>query len=1489
MQLFVLTKSICRSIQLPDLPEGRYEICHETNNRLIVVIEGKQDGWYVNPVPPSAFRSAQNSPLQANRIVHLLAGADAEDWLLIPTAGDKFSRMFARCPVPDNVSFTVGAAPDNEIITPLPYMGPYHLVLESRTGKWTVRCLEQTIGLYVNGKRTLQAALRPGDVISVLEQRFIVLPGLLAFNSPDGKTKPRTGSRLSLREPEHIDGNNAFTSMPIEDFFHRPPRFSQTIEEQTLTVDSPPAPHEPSQTNAMLTMAPGLLTGVVSLAVATNPLLPLASLAGATIFPFFSRKNAEKQQAIDEEKRVAAYKAYIEDIEGHIADVTAKQEKKLRKYNPPTVQRIAAILKDHHSLWSRNNTQSDYLELRLGTGQIPLKYDITFPQDHFELQSDPMKQLMRELRDRERMLENVPITLPLRKFTHLGISAAEKIRLALAANLLMQLAMDYGYDEMKLCLIGNVPSFNIFSWLPHTWDNSRSNHFIARDAVDMQQLLPILDNMLAGREVEQDKEPPDLENGESEIIIFIFDGEIAQSGVVTRLLFDKRYRGVHVISFAEHSRFLPRRSDAVISIHQDQGRMIWKEEKGSSVLSFCPEASALDLAPQFVSLLANLYLDIPDTSSRIPDSVPFLSLFGVQDVHALNVISRWQRNNASASLAAPIGIDEDGRLCYLNVHERGDGPHGLIAGMTGSGKSEFIMTYILAMAVSFSPEDVSFLLIDYKGGGMAKAFENLPHTAGIITNLDGNAINRSLQAIQSELERRQAIFHEAEQALGVTNLDIIKYQRLHREKRIEKPLPHLLIISDEFAELKTQEPEFMKQLIRASRIGRSLGVHLILATQKPAGIVDDQIWSNTNWRVCLRVQDKRDSQDVIKSPEAALIPMVGRFYIQVGYGMLKMAQSGFTGAPYLPDSPVETGAGVDVLDTVGHVYQHSEIPRGGKKGQTEYQLNAVIKYLCDVAERQNLRAYPICLPPLEKEISLKALRDKYGARQAPYQLEPVVGEVDHPATQSRSLLTLPLSDARNTVVYGGAESGKEKLLQTVLEDLMLSHRPDELNIYILDYADEGLAVYEKAPHVGDVLSSHDDEKLSNLLRTIVRELERRKGLLGSMGALPLHERLQKAGLPNILVVVHHIHVLREKMNDNLNKLQNILLDGPRFGVTFLGTTISPNQLGFKLQEAFSRSLVLQLDQDNDYSMVLGRVGNFRPEAVSGRGIIRQGELCEFQTASGDVPPAQLCEQLQAAYPDEHAPRVRMLPERVSAKQLAADWREDMPYVVPIGMHAANLTTVMLDLHARFIYPVLGTANDISAFMGELLPLLPPVGGNITVWGAEFVGGTPQEGVRYVQLNQSVAFVHELHDEMAAYGAAMKANAPLPEVAEKLILMPAADKIFNQLKGEADGSAYTALISYLEKLKPIYHCHLLMGLPVNELNSMQYDPWFKIQINNSEGIYLGRGFANQHTLVANNSLQLTRNEAAFPFGWLLSGNDADKIKFLSDRNTNEGGI
>ena len=239
-----------------------------------------------------------------------------------------------------------------------------------------------------------------------------------------------------------------------------------------------------------------------------------------------------------------------------------------------------------------------------------------------------------------------------------------------------------------------------------------------------------------------------------------------------------------------------------------------------------------------------------------------MEMYGAETFSDLQVLQKWQQNAPYKSLAVPIGLRGKEDLVYLNLHEKAHGPHGLIAGTTGSGKSETIQSYILSLAVNFHPHDVAFLLIDYKGGGMANLFKNLPHLLGTITNLDGVQSMRALASINAEIHRRERLFREFE----VNHIN--QYQKKFKNGEATEPLPHLFLISDEFAELKVNQPDFIKELVSIARVGRSLGVHLILATQKPSGVVDDQIWSNSRFKLALKERMTLQELEPIQPQEA---------------------------------------------------------------------------------------------------------------------------------------------------------------------------------------------------------------------------------------------------------------------------------------------------------------------------------------------------------------------------------------------------------------------------------------------------------------------------------------------------------------------------------------------------------------------------------------------------------------------------------------------
>lgn len=384
-------------------------------------------------------------------------------------------------------------------------------------------------------------------------------------------------------------------------------------------------------------------------------------------------------------------------------------------------------------------------------------------------------------------------------------------------------------------------------------------------------------------------------------------------------------------------------------------------------------------------------------------------------------------------MAVPLGVNVKNNIVYLDLHEKYHGPHGLVAGTTGSGKSEILQTFILGAVTRFHPYEIGFVIIDFKGGGMVNQFRKLPHLIGAITNIDGKAIERSLKSIKAELLKRQALFAEAE----VNHID--KYIKAYKEGKVKNPLPHLVIIVDEFAELKAEQPEFMKELISTARIGRSLGVHLILATQKPAGQVNDQIWSNSKFKLCLKVQTQEDSNEVLKSPLAAEIREPGRAYLQVGNNeIFELLQSGFSGSPEKSDQGNQKAFDIYSLDFKGNrKLVYSQRPKKTISSRT--QLEAIVDYVHDYCEASNIKKLPdICLPALSKSIEYD--NNQFGCRKN-LAMGVTVGIYDDPDHQVQSKAVINIGES-NVMIIGSAQYGKTNLLETIIRSLVENYSPN---------------------------------------------------------------------------------------------------------------------------------------------------------------------------------------------------------------------------------------------------------------------------------------------------------------------------------------------------------------------------------------------------------------------------------------------------------------
>ena len=850
-------------------------------------------------------------------------------------------RVFEKYDMRNITSITIGSARENDIQYDtqdmrLNLISKEHAVINRRQGQYVIEDRSAN-GIFVNSMRVVGSRqLVFGDCIHIFGLCLVFLGLVLAVDGCAGNVHVNGKKLIPCEEPSN--------SMAVEReehkekvLYHRSPRQIYKIDRDTVEIEPPPAPKTlnkkpigmligPSMTMALpmllgcglaiygnrangnagsAFMYTGLITAVSSAVIGTA--WALANL-------FFDRKKNREEEL----HRFEAYGEYLIKRANQIKEKYERNTESLR-----TMYLSAEECCQYHAtnamLWNRNANHADFLSHRLGIGDIPFQVKINIPKERFTLINDSLAEKPAMIQQSYKELHGVPICVDLMRHRMIGIVGGAKKQGAVDVmhNLVAQIAASNCYTDVKLAFLydeGSDESVNweYLKWLPHVWSEDKKTRFIARNKAEAGDVLYEITKVLRTRAENRAAHTGAASDKVScpQYILFVSDADLLEGELIAKYITDQKNCDLVTIFLTDTYENLPNECDYIIQNDQQFRGMygINEEEEGRIAIQFDRIAdSQLELLAR---TLADIEVRETGTGGDIPGTLTFFEMYGIRRPEELHVLEKWRKNRTYDNMKALVGQKAGGAPWYLDVHEKYHGPHGLVAGTTGSGKSETLQTYILSLALNFSPDDVGFFIIDYKGGGMANLFDGLPHMIGQISNLSGNQVKRAMVSIKSENKRRQRIFNEH----GVNNINL--YTRMYKNNEASIPVPHLFIIIDEFAELKREEPEFMRELISVAQVGRSLGVHLILATQKPSGTVDDNIWSNSKFRLCLRVQDRQDSNDMLHRPDAAYITQAGRCYMQVGNDELfELFQSGYSGAAYddeLGDSKSEIARMVSV-------------------------------------------------------------------------------------------------------------------------------------------------------------------------------------------------------------------------------------------------------------------------------------------------------------------------------------------------------------------------------------------------------------------------------------------------------------------------------------------------------------------------------------------------------------------------------------------------
>lgn len=999
---------------------------------------------------------------------------------------------------------------------------------------------------------------------------------------------------------------------------HRPPRAPEPPAPEPL---HPPAtPRDPERPRlALATLAVPLATGA-ALALLYGPHLAVIAVIGPVVAlgGWLAARHAADRAARAARR---THDAALDQLRVDADERRAMEEDARRRAQPALHELVDRGLRRDPLVWERRRDHHDFLRLSVGPGSVAWRPAVVTAPDAAAA----------AVLDSVGPLRDVPITVD--GHALIGVVGPHSLAVAVARSLALQAAVLHGPADVRMLVVtspAHADHWMWARWLPHTIDPHD-------DCARSMAIGPVgAHDLVVSRTA----------CGEGPVEWWIVDGDddaLARTSALRAVLTDRDVRACGLV-LAERREHLPSTCATVIEVGRDGSVVVQRFEDGSApqaaTLVGCSTTTAEAVARRLAGLRDP---DLGGASGALPDRCALLPLLEIEPT-ASGVERRWARTRGTDELVVPIGADGDGPVDVDLVR---DGPHVLVAGTTGSGKSELLRSLVAALAASADVEHCNLVLIDFKGGAAFDRLRALPHVVGCVTDLDEHLAARALRCLDAELRRRERLLRDA----GTS--DITAYVRERRRRSDLPPLPRLVVVVDEFATLVADLPEFVDSLVDTAQRGRSLGVHLVLATQRPAGAVKDSIRTNTNLRIALRVVEPTDSRDVLGADDAARLPRhrPGRAVLRSGDSDLRPFQAAHVGSTTAsrrpravearPWSPVSAGAA-----SPGHRPAHGADAGEASDLGDASDLDRLVAAICDAHIRAGhappRRPWPDPLPACVTAADLDAA-DAFAL-------------LDEPDEQRCSPLSWDPASG-NVLVAGLAGSGVTTTLAAVALALVRSRAPDAVHLYAVTTDRAALAPLERTAHCGAVVAADDCERVVLLLRRLDEELRRRR-------AEP------NRGAPLIVTVLDGISTMRAELEDRglpdeVDLLERLVADGPAAGLVFAFGAEHPSAIGHRLERTAPHRLLLRLPERGDY-VAIGLHGIDPHRLPPGRGFLADG--AEVQVARPHERDWLAVASRGSATIGRARPwAVPRLPEHVPTDQVGAAHVDDGALIVPFGL------------------------------------------------------------------------------------------------------------------------------------------------------------------------------------------------------------------------------
>lgn len=1078
---------------------------------------------------------------------------------------------------------------------------------------------------------------------------------------------------------------------------------------------------------------------------------------------------------------------------------TARAQRDAQLYLHPSPEQLWSVVAEGSRVWERRVGDGDFGQVRIGLGaqqlSTPLVAPDTAPVDELEpLCAGAMQQFLAV----HGSLDGLPMAVSMRAFYHVTVSGEPESAQSAARALVAQLVTLHSPEDLLVAVVaapGAVARWDWAKWLPHTQvagqiDGAGTKRLFGDDLGELEALLH---SRLDGRPRFNRDSQPVLD--QPHVVVVLDGGMVPPDSLFAAA---EGVQGVTIVEVVSGELDEPRGG---LSVVVRPGRL--RLESGAGLAyEGVPDGISLPAAEALARQLAPLRTGGGDDDEPLLANLDFTDLLNLGDAAAVDVTRTWRPRSTAERLRVPIGVGEDGQPVMLDLKEaaqEGMGPHGLCVGATGSGKSELLRTLVLGLAVTHSSETLNFVLADFKGGATFAGMSQMPHVAAVITNLsdDLTLVDRMGDAIRGELQRRQELLRSAGNYANIHD-----YEKARAAGAALEPLASLVLVIDEFSELLTAKPDFIDMFIQIGRIGRSLGVHLLLASQRLEEGKLRGLDTYLSYRIGLRTFSAAESRTALGVPDAYHLPSVpGSGYLKFGTDEMTRFKAAYVSGTYRTGGPdlsvgqlhIERRPALFTATPVPVVYAAPDLTAA--LSPTTSEDDALADTVLDVIVRrldgQGVPAHQVWLPPLDEAPTLDqllpgiAVTAERGLNATEYTrpggLAVPLGLIDKPFEQRREVLYRDFSGAAgHMLVVGGPQSGKSTLMRTLISSFALTHTPHEVQFYALDFGGGGLSSLSDLPHVGGVASRLDPERVRRAVAEVLGVLNRREEFFRASGidSIGTYRRKRAAGeLPgeawgDVFLIIDGWGGFKNDYDMMEPVISDIAARGLGYGIHVVVTAARYMEVRAALKDQMLGRLELRLGDVMDSEFDRKVAANV-PTGVPGRGQVPEklhfmGALPRIDSVSDAADlfdgTAAFVRTVKESWAGPAAPTVRLLPRRLPSEQLPKGF-EFPQHGIAIGIDETNLEPVFVDFETDPFFMVFGESE--SGKTGLLRLIAKQIAERYTPEQARIVVGdyrrTMLEAVPATHLLEYAPMASAMQMHMDAIGTVMTKRAPKPDI------------------------------------------------------------------------------------------------------------------------------